>query len=156
MKITKVFVSATALALGVAMAAAFAPSPAAARGDGHQAERHGVMNQQVRGAAHKRGNDGQMMGHGQMMRPGQMMGSGGGPASRPGAGDRVVPIPHLSIEDVRHFFEHRLTSIGFDQLEVGSVEAADEMIAVEIVAADGTVVQAFEVDPHSGAFNQQQ
>ena len=69
----------------------------------------------------------------------------------PGMGRRVVPIRHVSVDEVRHFLEHRLTMMGFDGLRVGAVEEIDdERIIAEIVTADGTLVQEITIDRHSG------
>ena len=69
----------------------------------------------------------------------------------PGMGRRVVPIRHVSVDEVRHFLEHRLTMMGFDGLRVGAVEEIDdERIIAEIVTADGTLVQELTIDRHSG------
>jgi hypothetical protein len=86
-----------------------------------------------------------MMGHG-MMGPG-MMGLG--------FGHRVVPQQHLSTDDVRHFFEHRLERHGNERLTLGEVtQADDDTIVVEITTVDGSLVQRLEVDRHTGQMKQ--
>jgi hypothetical protein len=100
-----------------------------------------------------------MMGHG-MMRQGMghgMMrqGMGGQGKMAPGMGPRVVPIKHLSTDDVRHFLEHRLEGQGYKRLKVGPVEEKDNgTIVAEIVTAEGSLVQRLEVDRHTGLIKQ--
>ena len=73
----------------------------------------------------------------------------------PGMGPRVVPIKHLSTDDVRHFLEHRLDGQGYKRLKVGPVEEKDNgTIGAEIVTADGSLVQRLEVDRHTGLIKQ--
>lgn len=63
----------------------------------------------------------------------------------------VEPIQHLSTDDVRHYFEHRLEAVGNDRLKLGEVTQTDEdTIAVDIVTVDNSLVDRLEVDPHSG------
>ncbi len=91
-----------------------------------------------------------MMGHGMM---GQGMGSQGKMA--PGMGPWVVPIKHLSTDEVRHFLEHRLDGQGYKRLKVGSVEEKDNgTISAEIVTVEGSLVQRLEVDRHTGLITQ--
>jgi hypothetical protein len=105
---------------------------------------------------------GQGMGPGMMgqgMGPG-MMGQGFGPGTMmgPGAGGygaRVTPPADLSTDDVRHFFEDRLASHGNDRLRVGEVkEGEDDAIIADIETVDGSLVQRYQVDRHSGAMRQ--
>ena len=64
---------------------------------------------------------------------------------------RVTPIQHLSVDDVSHFFDHRLQRRGNKRLKLGKVAQRDEnTITAEIVTVDGSLVQVFEVDRHSG------
>ena len=73
----------------------------------------------------------------------------------PGMGTRVVPISHLSTDDVRHFLKHRLDRQGYKRLKVGTVEEkGDDTIVAKIVAADGSLVQRLEVDRHCGLIQQ--
>ena len=68
-----------------------------------------------------------------------------------GQGDRVVPMAHLSTDDVRHFLEHRLQMRGNKRLKVGAVTAAGEdKIVADITTVDDSLVQRLEVDRHSG------
>jgi hypothetical protein len=96
---------------------------------------------------------GQGMGPGMMGQsfgPGMMMGPGAG-----GYGARVTPRTDLSTDDVRHFFEDRLAWHGNDRLRVGEVkEADDDAITADIETVDGSLVQRFQVDRHSGAMRQ--
>jgi hypothetical protein len=113
----------------------------------------------------------EMMGmmHGQMGRGGGMMGQGPGSGmmmgqsggsgmmNRQGAmsldSGVVTPIRHLSSDDVRHDFEHRLKLMGNDRLKLGAVTQTDEdTIVVEIVTVDNSLVDRFRVDRHSAAF----
>jgi hypothetical protein len=91
-----------------------------------------------------------MMGHG-MMRQGM----GGQGKMAPGMGPWVVPIKHLSTDEVRHFLEHRLDGQGYKRLKVGSVEEKDNgTISAEIVSVEGSLVQRLEVDRHTGLIMQ--
>ncbi|MDA1098588.1 MAG: hypothetical protein O2967_06335 [Proteobacteria bacterium] len=99
------------------------------------------------------GSGGQgMMGQG-MMRPGSggqgMMGPGSGKGM--GLGHRVVPVKHLTADEVRHFLEHRLEMRGNKRLKVGEVkDADDDKIVADITTVDGSLVRRLEVDRHSG------
>lgn len=63
----------------------------------------------------------------------------------------VRPMRHLSVEDVRHHFEHRLERYGNDRLKLGQVrESGKESIVAEIVTVDDSLVERLEVDRHSG------
>lgn len=94
-----------------------------------------------------------MMGPG-MMGPGQgMMGPGFGRG--PGLGNQVVPVKDLTADDVRHFLQHRLEMQGNGRLKVGDVsEADDDKIIADITTVDGSLVQRFEVDRHTGQMQQ--
>ena len=83
---------------------------------------------------------------GPMMRgPGMARGDGAG------RGMAVVPIRHLSVDDVRHFLEHWIADTGNKRIKVGEVKQVDdERIAADIVTQDGALVDRFEVDRHSG------
>lgn len=126
------------------------------------------------------GYGGHMMSPGMMMGPGYGYGSGmmgpgmmtppsyGSPMMGPhmrspyfgrgmlgrGFGDRVVPQQDLSVDDVRHFFEDRLTWRGNKRLKLGKVTEKDKNTFIaEIVTKDGSLVDKFEVDRHSGRMN---
>jgi hypothetical protein len=68
----------------------------------------------------------------------------------PQFGTRVVPIMRLSADDVRRYLAQTLTNQGFDNLKVGAVKEVDDTIAAELVTADGSIVQRFEVDRQTG------
>ena len=68
-----------------------------------------------------------------------------------GGGLWVTPVQHLSIDDVSHFFAHRLERRGNKRLKLGEVKQKNEdTITAQIVTVDGSLVQIFEVDRHSG------
>lgn len=102
-------------------------------------------------------------GEGQNMAPGTMgpgMGQGMGPnmmgqGMGPGA---MQALPQdLTLEQVRHMFEHRLDRMGNPNIKVGDVVEADEdTITAEIVTNDGSLVQRFMVDRHTGAMRSAQ
>lgn len=113
------------------------------------------------------------MMHGQQQPGGEMMGPGAGSGTMMGQGSGsgmmtrpggmaldlgiVRPIEHLSADDVRHYFQHRLRQIGNDRLKLGEVaEAGDELITVEIVTVDDSLVDRLEVDRHSGGIERAQ
>lgn len=90
-----------------------------------------------------------MMGHGPM---GPQMGGPGGPEWTFGA--RVLPRMNLTVDDVRYHFEQVLEWLGNDRLKVGSVKEKDkDTITAEIVTVDDSLVQALEVDRHTGAID---
>ena len=145
MKTLKCAAPALALFLGIYTAIASLPAPAAAQ------QAQGQMPMMGQGQMPMMGQ-GQMpmMGHG-MMRQGM----GGQGKMAPGMGPRVVPIKHLSTDDVRHFLEHRLDGQGYKRLKVGPVEEKDKAtIVAEVVTAEGSLVQRFEVDRHTGIIKQ--
>jgi hypothetical protein len=114
---------------------------------------HPEMMSMMHGGRGYRG--GMMMGQG--AGSGMMMGQGRGPGMMMGPGAMglgsgiVAPVQHLSTDDVRHHFEHRLKLLGNDRLKVGEVTQKDEdTINVEIVTLDDSLVDRFEVDRHSG------
>ncbi len=129
---------------------------------GHMGRGHMAMHSMGRGHMDK--------GHGGMHHMGQgYMGQGymgrhhgdrhGGAGSRmmmaPQGGNLaagvVEPMQHLSVDDVRHFFEHRLAQIGNARLKVGKVEReGEDSIVAEIVTQDDSLVDRLEVDRHSG------
>lgn len=65
---------------------------------------------------------------------------------------RVTPVQHLGIDDVSHYFGHYLERLGNERLKLGKVtKKDDDTITAEIVTLEGSLVQTFEVDRHSGA-----
>lgn len=112
-----------------------------------------AMHPEMMAMMHKRmGADGRMMmedgsGSGMMMRQGGMGLDSG----------VVTPIQHLSIDDVRDFFEHRLRQIGNDRLKLGNVTETDaDGITVEIVTVEDSLVDRLAVDRHSGVIQRVQ
>ena len=98
---------------------------------------------------------------GPMMGPGYGMGQGMGPGMMgqgqmgPGYGmgqGMTQPLPQdLSADDVKHMIEHQLAWQGNPNVKVGNVqEKDDDTIVAEIVTQDGSLVQKFEVDRHTG------
>ncbi len=106
------------------------------------------------------GMGGHGMGGSGMMGSGMMGSSMGGqgmmsPGMHQGHGNRVVPMQDLSIDDVRHFFDHRLAMHGNDRVKVGEVTQTDEhTIIANIVTVDESLVQRFKVDRHTGRMKQ--
>ena len=87
------------------------------------------------------------------MGPGYGMGHGssGLGMMAPDLRELVVPIEDLSVEDVRHFLEHRLAMQGKKRLKVADVkEVDDEKIVAGISTVDGSLVRCLEVDRHTG------
>jgi peptidoglycan hydrolase-like protein with peptidoglycan-binding domain len=69
----------------------------------------------------------------------------------------VRPSQHLTVDDVRHHFEHRLEWMGNPRLKLGKVTEADEdAIVAEIVTVDGSQVDRLSVDRHSGMIQRAQ
>jgi hypothetical protein len=69
----------------------------------------------------------------------------------PGRDMVVVPVHHLSVDEVRHYFEHRLAAAGNKRISVGEVkEIDDESIVADIVTKDSALVDRYEVDRHTG------
>ena len=69
----------------------------------------------------------------------------------PGFGMRVTLPRDLSVDDVRHFLEHRLAHQGYKRLKVGTIKEKDkDTVAADIVTADGSLVQRLEVNRHTG------
>ena len=104
-----------------------------------------------------------MMGPGMMgpgMHPG-MMGQGGhgmGPGMMgPGMmgqglhGLRVVPMMHLSTDDVRQFLQRHISAHGLTRLQVGEVtQTDDETITADIVTREGSLALRLEIDAYTG------
>lgn len=86
-----------------------------------------------------------------MMGGGIMMGGGAMGRGMGGQGLVVTPIRHITTDDARHFFEHWIDAHGVKRLKVSEVkEKDDDTISVDIVTVDGSLVQRFAVDRHSG------
>ncbi len=94
-----------------------------------------------------------MMDHGKMMRRHMKSEKRAERRNRHRRGfhGRVRPISHLTIEDVRHHFEHRVARRGNKRLKVGEVKKVDEdTITADIVTVDDSLVRRLRVDLHSG------
>ena len=95
-----------------------------------------------------------MMGHGHHMAPGQSMGPhmmGPGYGMMPGYGMRSALPKDLSSDEVRHMLGHRLALQDNPNIKLGKVEEKDaDTIVAEIVTKDGSLVDRFEVDRHTG------
>jgi hypothetical protein len=71
-------------------------------------------------------------------------------------GDRVRPISHLTVEDVRHHFQHRLERRGNKRLKIGAVKKIDDnSITADIVTLDDSLVRRLKVDRHSGRISRE-
>ncbi len=97
-------------------------------------------------SAHGPGGTGYGWGCGYGGCPGMMMGPG------MMGQDMMQPLRQdLSADDVKHMMEHRLTWQGNPNLKLGKVEEKDaDTIVAEIVTGDGSVVQRFQVNRHTG------
>ncbi len=95
---------------------------------------------------------GGMMGQGMMGRMGSgMMGRGMMGQGMMGAGTRVTPVQDLTIDDVRHFLDHRIRMHDNKRLKVGEVKKVDEdTIIADIVTQDDSLVRRYKVDRHTG------
>jgi hypothetical protein len=93
-----------------------------------------------------------MMGPG-MMGPG-MMGPGvmGHGMMGPGMqGFRVVPMMHLSTDDVRQFLQRHISAHGLTRPQVGEVtQTDDETITADIVTREGSLALRLEIDAYTG------
>jgi hypothetical protein len=159
MRNSTAFVSVLALAavLGVA-----APGPARAHGFGAGQPGWGYGSGMMGMSCPMMGMMGHgmmgpsMMGHGMMgqsqmpmMGPGMMgegqMGQGMGP------GMMQSLAKDLSAADVQHMLEHQLAWQGNPNLKLGKVEETNaDTIVAEVVTKDGSLVQKFEVNRHTG------
>ena len=80
-----------------------------------------------------------------------MMGQGMGPGTMMGPGGMPALPKDLSVDEVRHMLEHHLTSQGNPNLKPGKVEEKDaDTIVAEIVTTNGSLVQRFQVNRHTG------
>ena len=82
------------------------------------------------------------------MGPGMM-----GPSCGEGKGlsSPAVPSKDLTADDVRHFLDHRLEMHGNKRLKVSEVkEVGEDKFVADITTVDGSLVQRFEVDQHTG------
>lgn len=96
-----------------------------------------------------------MMGQGSHRNWGAHRGRGYGHRGG-GVGDRVRPVSHLTIEDVRHHFQHRLARRGNKRLKLGAVKMInDDTITADIVTVDESLVRRLSVDRHSGRISRE-
>jgi hypothetical protein len=88
---------------------------------------------------------------------GQGMGPGNGGGMGPGYGGGMPMFRDrdLGADQVRHILEHQLAMQGNPRLKLGEVKEADaDSITAEIVTQDGSLVQKYSVDRHTGQFQQ--
>jgi hypothetical protein len=69
----------------------------------------------------------------------------------PGRGGSGTLDRDLSVDDVKAILEHRLSHQGNARLRAGKVEAKDgDTVVAEVETVDGSLVDRFEVDVHTG------
>jgi hypothetical protein len=150
----------SAIALPVVLiAAAVTASPALAhgmamgQGFGSAAPcygQHGMMGPGMMGQGMGPGMMGQGMGPsmmGQSTGPG-MMGQGMG---SPSGGTAQYRDRDLTVDEVKSILEHRLEHNGNERLRVGKVEEKDDdVIIAEVETVDGSLVERYAVDRHTG------
>jgi len=111
----------------------------------------GTMGSHMHG--HGRGSDYGMHDQG-MMSHGGMMGHHRGMGMMGRGFGRHMMQPYrtdLSADEAKHMMKHRLEWQGYSNLKPGEVEETDDdTIHVEVVTKDGTFVQRFKIDRHSG------
>jgi len=161
----------SAIALPVVLiAAAVTASPALAhgmamgQGQGYGSAapcygQYGMMGPGMMGQGMGPGMVGQGMGPGMMgqgMGPG-MMGQGMGPGmmgqgmGSPSGGTAPFRDRDLTVDEVKSILEHRLEHYGNERLRVGKVEGKDDdVIIAEVETVDGSVVESYAVDRHTG------
>ncbi|MGF1608853.1 MAG: hypothetical protein ACFCUQ_05620 [Kiloniellales bacterium] len=125
------------------------------QGMGHGMMGHGMMGQGMGPGMMGPGMMGQGMGPG--MGQGRGMGPGSGSSMGPGYGGGMPMFRDrdLGADEVRHVLEHQLAMHGNPRLKVGEVTEADaDSIIAEIVTQDGSLVQKYSVDRHTGRFSQ--
>ena len=158
----KVLATGAAAAIGLAASSvAFAHGPGGASGSPYCGSHYGWHMGSMMGQGMGPGYSmmGSMMGQGQMgpgmmgqgKGPGYGMGQVMGPGYGMGQGMMQPLTDDLSAAQVRHIMEHRLAWQGNPNVKVGNVEEKDDdTIVAEIVTQDGSLVQKFEVDRHTG------
>jgi len=170
-------IAAAALALTITAAPAFGHGPGpSGPNQGQRGPGAGMMGHHMMGpgmtpyAQGWRGHGG--MHHGGMHHgPGMSFGQGwmgqGGMHHQPGWGPgwtgrgmggsgfgRGALRQDLAVDDVKHILEHRLQWQGFTNLRVGDIaEKDDDTLTAEVVTGEGTLVQRFEVNRHTGAMS---
>jgi hypothetical protein len=66
-------------------------------------------------------------------------------------GFRVVPMMHLTTDDVRQFLQRHISAHGLIHLQVGEVtETDDETITADIVTREGSLALRLEIDAYTG------
>jgi hypothetical protein len=95
------------------------------------------------------------MGPGMMGQTPGMMGQMGPGMTGPGMmgmhGFRVVPMMHLSTDDVRQFLQRHISAHGLTRLQVGEVtQTDDETITADIVTREGSLALRLEIDAYTG------
>jgi len=106
-----------------------------------------------------------MMGQGYCMGPGMMgpgygygQGYGMGPGMMGqgyGMGSATMPEKDLSADDVRARLDRSLSWHGNKRIKVGEVkDVDDDTISADIVTQDGSLVQRFMVNRHTGQMQQ--
>lgn len=155
----KRFYKLTAITLAGIGALAIAASPGLAGGEskgaGEVAPRQGLAGMMTPPVLGQTAVNMNMMGPG-MIGPGMMgpamMGSGMmGLAMLPAEGTDL----NLSVADVRGQIDQSLTWHGNKRIKAGEVTAVDDnTIVADVVTLDGSLVQRFEIDRHTGAMLQ--
>jgi hypothetical protein len=96
-----------------------------------------------------------MMCHG-MMGPGMGQSYGPGPMGQGMMGQgmqrfRVVPMTHLSTDDVRQFLQRHISAHGLTHPQVGDVtQTDDETITADVVTREGSLALRLEIDAYTG------
>jgi hypothetical protein len=66
-------------------------------------------------------------------------------------GFRVVPMMHLSTDDVRQFLQRHISAHGLTRLQVGEVtQTDDQTITADIVTREGSLALRLEIDAYTG------
>ena len=159
-------IAAAALALTITAVPAFGHGPGSfAPGQGQRGPGSGMMSPYGMGPGGMHQGPG-WRGHGGMHHGPGWMGHGSmhhqpgwGPSwTGPGMGGygfgRGALRQDLAADDVKHILEHRLQWQGFTNLRVGDIaEKDDDTLTAEVVTGEGTLVQRFEVNRHTGAMS---
>ncbi len=146
----KRFYKVTAITLAGIGALAIAASPGFASG-GSEGARQGAPWHPVQGMMTPAFRGPAMMNTG-VMGPGMIVPGMMGPAMM---GYVMLPAPgadlNLSVDDVRGQLDQSLTWHGNKRIKVGEVkEVGENTIVADIVTQDGSLVQRFEVNRHTG------
>ena len=80
------------------------------------------------------------------------MGPGQGIMMGPGYGQPAA-ARDLTLDDVRRVLDHQVAMHGLARLKVGAVTEKDaDTIMGDIVTVDGSLIQRYEVNRHTGLF----